>query len=426
MMGHAGGAAEVAKPTRHASRAALPCPGPDILTTATGATQTSWHERSTCVGEMEYVDTQARLVEVAERLAGARLVGADTEAAGYHRYVDRVCLLQLSTRSETFVIDTLEVHDLRPLAPIFGDPQVEMVFHDGDYDLRLLNRDFGAVVRGLFDTKIAAQFLGERTPGLAAVVEKYLGIRLEKKYQRADWAQRPLPPELVAYAAEDTKYLPALRDRLREELEARGRLSWAEEEFRIEEQVRWTPPAPEQEAYLRLKGTRDLTPRQLAALREVYQWREEVARARDVATFRVVSNETLVELARQMPSSLRALAGIPGLPRSLVGQHGREILEAIERARKLPPEALPVRPRGPGRPPPPDPEFFAAVERLRAARDAAATRLELDPGFLMPRFQLEELARRRPRTREELAELPGIRQWRVEAIGDELLAALWG
>jgi len=372
---------------------------------------------------MEYVKHNERVAEVAERLGEADLVAADTEAAGYHRYHDRVCLLQLATRAATYVVDTLEVTDLAPLAELFAAPEREVVFHDADYDLRILYRDFGLVVRGLFDTKLAAQFLGEPAIGLASLTEKYLGVRLEKKHQRADWAQRPLSADLLEYAAEDTRHLPALRDRLKAELEARGRVAWAEEEFRIAEAQVRTGPAEDANGYLRLKGTRDLNPRQLAALRELYAWRERTAEERDLAPFRVLTNDAMIEIARHFPRNIAGLAKLRGVPRSLPERSGSEVLEALERARALPESELPVRPRGPRRLPP-DPDFDALVERLRSARDRAADALKLDRGFLMPRSQLEELARRRPRTEAELAEIPDVRRWQVEAAGEFLLDVL--
>lgn len=373
---------------------------------------------------MEYVTDDRRLEEVAQALHGAAILAADTEAAGYHRYHDRACLLQLSTPTETFLVDPFAVERMETLAPVLADPATEVIFHDADYDLRLLHRDFGITVNNLFDTKIAAQFLGEPAIGLASLAEKYLGIRLAKKYQRADWAQRPLPPEMLDYAAEDTRYLPELREKLRAELIDKGRLAWAEEEFEIASGVRWAA-TPDPDAFMRLKGTRDLQPRELAVLREVYAWREAVAEARDAATFRVVSNDTLLELSRRMPTDLRALAETPGVPRWVTDRHGDEVLAAVRRALELPREQLPVRERGPRRPPP-DPEFEAAVDRLRAARDEVAQGLGLDRGFLMPRSQLEEIARAQPRDEQELAALPSVRRWQVEAAGDAILDALRG
>lgn len=374
---------------------------------------------------MRYVQSEPELEATAEEVAGAEAVAVDTEAAGYHRYFDRVCLIQLSTRSATYVIDTLAVPRVDGLGAVLESPSTEVVFHDADYDLRLLSRDFAVRVRGLFDTKIAAQFLGEPGIGLASLAEKYLGVKMEKKFQRADWAQRPLPSEMLEYAAEDTRHLLPLRDRLKERLVELDRLRWAEEEFRLQEETRWSAPVEDPDAYMRLKGTRDLRPRQLAALREVYAWREDVARSRDVATFRVMSNEALIELARRMPETPAGLSAVPGVARSQASRYGADLLAALERARAIPGDALPMRPRGKGRPPP-DPEFDAALERLRTARDEAAEKLGLDRGFLMPRSELEEIARQRPASLEELAAMPGMRQWRVEALGERIVEAVAG
>jgi len=371
---------------------------------------------------MEYIQTDDALSAIVPRLSGAPLLAADTEAAGYHRYRDRVCLLQLSTRSDNFVIDTLAVSSLAPIAPLFADDRPEIIFHDADYDLRLLNRDFGIEVHGLFDTKIAAQFLGESAIGLGALAEKYLGIRMEKKHQRADWAQRPLPEDMLAYAAEDTAHLPPLRDVLRRALAERGRLTWAEEEFRLMENARWQP-AEAESAFMKVKRARELEPRQLAALREIYEWRERTADARDVAAFRILSNEAMLEVARALPQRVADLTAIRGLPPSIVERRGQELIQAVQRALDLPADELPRFPRPPRRPPP-DPDFETRMDRLRAARDRIADELGLDRGFLMPRAQLEEIAKHRPRTLADLAELPDIRKWQVDVLGTKLIEAL--
>jgi ribonuclease D len=372
---------------------------------------------------MELIGSNAGLREIAAVLAEVRLFAADTEAAGYHRYHDTVCLLQLSTREQTFLVDTLSVESLDELAPLFASTEHEVILHDADYDLRLLARDFGIRVGGLFDTKIAAQLLGEPAIGLGALVEKYVGLKLDKKHQRADWAQRPLPPGMLAYAAEDTRHLPPLRDRLKEELQGAGRLHWAEEEFALREQARWEPDVNVDEGYLRIKNTRDLTPRQMAALRELHSWREDVARRRDVATFRVVGNEILITIARGLPKGVRELARLERVPGSIAERHGEEMVAAVQRALELPESELPRRERGPRRPPP-EPEFEEQVERLKRARDEAAAELQLDRGFLMPRQQLEAVARLKPQTPEALLGIADMRRWQVEALGSPLLSAL--
>jgi ribonuclease D len=371
---------------------------------------------------MEYIQSQTELDALGRRLSGAALLAADTEAAGYHRYSDRVCLLQLSTRDATFVIDTLAVTHLDALRDILSRQETEVVFHDADYDLRLLARDFDVHITKLFDTKIAAQFIGERAFGLGTLVEKYVGVKMDKKHQRADWAQRPLPEDMLAYAAEDTQHLPVLRDQLREALVGLGRLKWAEEEFQIGELTRWAQ-SDESEAYLRMKGARDLKPRQLAVLRELHAWREGAAEARDVATFRVLSNEILLELSRRMPTDAAGLEGIVGLTANVISRRGRELLEAVGRGASILESELPRFPRG-ARRPPPDAEFETRADKLRAVRDTVADALNLDRGFLMPRGQLEEIARVNPRSLAELETIEGIRKWQVEALGKELVAAL--
>ena len=372
---------------------------------------------------MEYLESPDALEALAERLRGSDLLAADTEAAGYHRYRDRVCLLQLSTRDETFVVDTLAIARLDPLATIFADTNREMLFHDADYDLRLLNRDFGFRIGKLFDTKIAAQFLGEPAIGLGALVEKYLGVVLDKKHQRADWGQRPLPQELLEYAAEDTRHLPALRDRLRELLEQTGRLHWAEEEFALMQQTRWTSEPIAGDGYLKVKGARELNGRQLAALRELHAWREEVAQSRDSAPFRILSNEALLELARVLPTQVSELSGTKGVSSSLVERRGGDLIAAVRRALDLSARDLPVFPRGPRRPPP-DANFEDRMERLRAARDQVADQLGLDRGFLMPRMQLEAVARLPQPTTSAIETVPDIRRWQVEVLGEALAAAV--
>ena len=226
------------------------------------------------------IQSQADLERLFERLKDEPLIAVDTEAASFHRYRDRVYLLQLSSRRETAVVDPLAVTSLEPLGAVLADKGIEIVFHDADYDLRLLNREYGFRAHTLFDTRIAAQLLNEPGVGLAALLEKYFGVRLDKRYQRADWSVRPLSPEMLEYAAADTRHLPELRDLLRNQLLEQGRLEWAEEEFQSLSRVGWPTSPPDEPGYLRMKGAKALPPRSLAVLRELFQWREDLAGAR--------------------------------------------------------------------------------------------------------------------------------------------------
>jgi ribonuclease D len=276
-------------------------------------------------------------------------------------------------------------------------------------------------VRNIFDTRVAAQLLGIRAFGLAALLEKYFGVKLDKKHQRADWSMRPLTPDMLEYAAQDTLHLLGLRDRLADQLVRMGRWEWAREEFALLDEIRWGDEE-ESTSFLRIKGARDLNRRELALLRELVAWRNEVARRADRATFRVLGNEPLFEIARTKPTTREALATIKGMPRSLLERASGDILDAVKRGMVLPDAELPRFPRTIRWER--DPEFDVRVAALRTARDAAALRLDMDPGVLCSRDRLEALARRNPATIEAMREIPELRRWQVQELGADFLAAL--
>jgi len=382
---------------------------------------------------VSYIRTPEALAEAIAALSREPLIAADTEAASFHRYHDRIFLIQLSSPSRTEIIDPLAVADLSPVGELLADPKVEKIFHDADYDLRILDRDYGFRARRLFDTRIAAQLAGEPAIGLAALLEKYAGVKLAKEHQKADWSRRPLPAAMLAYAAADTAHLPALREQLRARLTALGRLAWAEEEFTRLEDLRWTGAGAadgggrggpgEPEAFLRVKGAKALAPRQLAALRELYRWREAQGAELDRATFRIIGNDALLAVAKALPRAPGDLRAIAALPPSLAERHGPALLEGVRRALALPESELPRVERAPRQAR--DPAVEARVERLKAARNRAAAELGLDPGVLCGRSTLEAVARAQPppTDRAGLLRIGELRRWQIEAFGDGLLAA---
>lgn len=374
--------------------------------------------------QLTLVESQSELAEALAGLSNEPLLAADTEAASFHRYHDRVYLVQLSSRERTIIIDPLAVNDLALFGRLLADPKLEIVFHDADYDLRLLDQQYGFGATHVFDTRVAAQLLNEPAIGLAALLEKYLGVSLDKRFQRADWAGRPLSAEMLRYAAADTRHLPALRDILRTRLVDRGRLAWAEEEFALLEQVHWGPADGAEPGFLRVKGAKALRGRPLAALRELYQWREETAARTDRAAFRIVNTEPLLEIAKTLPTDVAGLRAIRGLGGELVERRGREILGAVRRAIELPENELPRIERGPRRAP--DPALDARIELLKAKRNELATRFELAPGVLCPNATLEAIARATPQTLDDLRAIPGVRRWQAEAFGEDLMEVVKG
>lgn len=370
----------------------------------------------------QLVATAPELVRLVKEWKREPVLAVDTEAASFHRYLNRIYLVQVSTRTTTSIIDPVAIEDLSPFGEILADPRIEVVFHDADYDLRLFDHQYGFKVRSLFDTRTAAELLSEPGLSLAALLERYFDVRIDKRFQRADWSARPLTEEMLAYAAADTRNLVALRDLLAERLEQTGRLAWAKEEFARLEHVRWTVDEDREPAWLRIKGAKALRPRQLALLRELHAWRVGQATRLDRAEFRILGNEALLAIAREAPESPEALGAIRGVGRDTAERRGRNLLAAVRRGLKVPEQDLPTVPRPPRRQR--EPEIEARTARLKSARTEVAARLGLDPGVICPNSVLDGIARANPTDLAGLRQVEGLREWQVKEFGKALLGAL--
>lgn len=379
---------------------------------------------------MPYVHIQdaSQATGLRQELEGARRIALDCEAAGFHRYSDRLCLLQLTTESRTYLLDPLAFDPSDLLRAPLENPDVRVIMHGADYDLRLLDRDLGIRLQGLFDTQVAAAMLGEKALGLQALLENRLGVSLSKKFQRADWAERPLSDGMLEYAADDTRYLMKLADLLTADLVAAGREAWAADECRaLEENALARPTTPEEpeDPVTRVKGARDLTPREVTALREAVEWRDSLARERDKAPFRIVGDQPLIEAVLTRPLDQRELADIKGFPSGLARGEGIELLQRFDRVAQLPDEELRPYPRnqrrGPGRPPP---EVEELAEKLKVARNRRAEELGLDRGTLLANAVVTAIAVEAPQDLAALARVEGMRKWQVEAVGPMLLEVL--
>ena len=368
-----------------------------------------------------YLDTVDAVDRFLADIADTRAIALDTEGASFHRFVDRIYLLQLSTDSHEAIIDPLPIGTPSRLGALLEDRAVEVILHDADYDLRLLHKDYGWRVTHLFDTRVAAQILGIKAFGLAALLEQFFGLKLDKKHQRADWSMRPLTADMLDYAAQDTRHLLGLRDILRAELEKKGRLHWAQEEFLRAEGTQWDVEEPDTSFY-RLKGARDLTRRELARLRELVRWRDGIAAELDRATFRVAGNEVLFELVRLAPTTRDGLFGVKGFPRGMSEARVADALQAIARGTAIAEADLPRFPKSArwDR----DPDFDERVARLKTFRDHMAVQLDLDPGVLCSRDRMEAAARRNPKRADDLLEVPELRRWQVEVLGEGFVKAL--
>ena len=367
------------------------------------------------------IDSSSQLAHLVSKIENETTIGVDLEADSMYHFQEKVCLIQMATANVNVVIDPLVIKDLSALKPIFNSNEIQKIFHGADYDVRSLYRDFKININNLFDTELASRFLGVPETGLEAVLKKKFEVTLDKKYQRKDWSRRPLPREMVAYAAEDARYLLPLARDLAAELKDKGRLSWVDEECELLSNVRPNLNGT-QPLYVNFKGAGKLDSRSLALLEALLQCRRDIARKKDRPLFRIISSRSLLGLAAAKPTDLKQLEKAGALSPKQISMYGRQVLAAINSAIKIPSKDLPVYPR---RKAPRIPAAAAErVKSLKQWRDRRAKELSLDPALILTKSLINTLAVQRPLKLSDLPRIKEIKQWQIREFGQEILAVL--
>jgi ribonuclease D len=369
------------------------------------------------INDPVWVDKPGDLANLTNILLQEPMIAVDTESNSLFAYQEQVCLIQFSTEMEDYLVDPLALNNLSVLEPVFANPAIEKVFHAGEYDLICMKRDFGFTFSNLFDTMLAARILGSTGLGLGTMLEQNFNIQVDKRLQRANWARRPLTPAMMDYARMDTHYLITLRDIFKEKLEQAGRLPLAEEDFRRLTRVAAGTQNNGAGACWRISGAQDLTPRQAAVLMELCAFREERARAINQPPFRVLTNQTLLELAQLMPRKFGELNKVFGLSQKLVDRYGSGLLAAVERGIVGPPAYRPPSQR-------PSDDVLWRLETLRNWRKLTAREMGVESDVIMPRDVLETIAERSPRSLEALSLIMEDFPWRLSHFGRQILDAL--
>lgn len=374
-----------------------------------------------------WVDDPAELEALARRLTTVPRVALDTEANSLHAYRERTCVVQLTTDVESAIVDPLALRDLSPLTRALAREDVEVVLHGGDYDITVLSRDHGMAFGRVFDTYVAATLLAEPRVGLADLAGTLLGARLDKRFQTADWAQRPISPEQRVYLQGDTQWLLPLRDLLAARLAERDLVEEAQIEFRRLAQRRGRPLALDPEGWRRLKGASSLGPEGRAVLHALWAWREAEAERRDVPPFKVLGPQALLTLADvPLPPDPRAL--LPGLHPREMQRYGREVRETVERG--LAAARAGQAPPAPARPVLSDDERRELRRQeklevlLRDWRRAEAAARAVPNLVVLPNPALEHLVAHGAADLEELAALPDVGPKRALRYGEALLKIL--
>jgi len=359
------------------------------------------------------VQTLNEFEKLVRDLSNQPRLAVDTESNSLHAYRERVCLIQFSTPETDYILDPLALEDLSALGPIFSNPRIEKIFHASEYDIICLRRDYGFSFSDIFDTMQAGRILGRKQAGLDRLLEDKFAIKINKRFQKADWGVRPLSPDLLLYARLDTRFLIPLRDLLKAELEEKGLWPLAQEDFAMACNPNGLKPKAESPHWNRFSARRDLTPRDLTVLSELVAFREQMAARLDRPPFKVLDDDRLIAIAKGAPSTLDDLMGI-GLTSRQVQYWGQPILDAVERGRENPP----VRRISPKRP---DDAYLKRLNKLKDWRKKAAAEMDVESDVVLPRPLLLALAER---GRGGYKEIMKCSPWRTERFGAQILKIL--
>lgn len=368
------------------------------------------------------VNTPACFADMLQALRGEPVISVDTESNSLFAYYHRVCLVQISLRDRDYVIDPLAVN-ITPLQEIFADPECQKIFHAAENDILGLKRDYDFTFNNVFDTMLAARILGWPQAGLAAILSTHYNVHLNKSLQRADWGRRPLNPELLAYAQLDTHYLLRLRAEQEAELRAMNRWQEALEVFERLPHVEWVEKPFDPDGFWNLPRVRELTSGSMAVLQQLYLWREQQARKEDRPPFKVLDQQTIVEISRRRPTEMSRLLQISGMTRGQTQRYGAAILDAVTRGLNAP------IPKPPRRQPNsnhnrPDAGASDRFDALRFWRTERARQRGVEPDVILTNEQLMTIARQSPTTVEELAATQVMGPWKLQEYGSAILQLL--
>jgi ribonuclease D len=365
------------------------------------------------------------LEQVAQQARAACQIALDTEFMGEGRYRTLLCLVQLAVPDgqgdeRIEIVDPLDGPlQGEPLADVLADPRIEVVVHAGRQDVALLRRTLRCEVSNIFDTQVAAGFLGMPAQcSYETLLSDMLGVRLAKSASFTRWDARPLSAEQLSYAREDVVHLTALAAELERRLKDAGRLRWAREECEFLEKV--SDERDLDAIFARLPRVRGMSAPSQSIARELVAWRESTARERDKPVQSVLGDAALVEIAKRKPTSERKLEDIRGVAQNSLRKRGGELLEAVQRGLQTTHEPLESDPR----PPQPRPDDVPLVALCEALVRARAREAGLAYELLAARADLQAIVI--AQRAGERADVRTLRGWRAELVGNELLELLDG
>ena len=369
----------------------------------------------------KFIESESELKNICDDLLKEKIIGVDLEADSMYCFKEKICLIQIATDRQAFLIDPFELKEISPFLKVLETKDIIKIFHGADFDIRSIDRDYKARVNNLFDTEIACRFLGIKERGLAALLKRNFNIDADKRYQKADWSKRPFDKGMIDYSIMDVAYLTKLYTIILQKLENKGRFSWAKEEFEIQEQVRYknNHSSP---LFKRFKGAGKLDARSLAVLENLLELRMQIAQKKDQPLFKIISNASITTLYINKPETIDQILEIKALSKRQVDLYGSFCVQAITKAMELEDEQLPLYPRT--KRAKRDFKVEKRIIRLKKMREKLSISMGIEPGFLLNNALISSIALQKPANSAQLLNIEHVRHWQVENIGENILEAL--
>ncbi|MCP3944361.1 MAG: ribonuclease D [Desulfobacteraceae bacterium] len=369
----------------------------------------------------KFIESDGELETVCEGLNREKIIGVDLEADSMHCFKEKICLIQIASKDQAFLVDPFLINDFSPFVTLLENREIIKIFHGADFDVRSLDREMGVRIENLFDTEIACRFLNVRERGLGALLKEHFDVYVDKKFQKVDWARRPLKDDMIAYSVGDVAYLIELHDRIKERLEKINRLSWAQEEFEAQASVKYESNH-KFPLFKKFKGAGKMDNRSLAVLENLLQVRMEQAEKKDLPLFKIMSSQSLLSLATLHPRAIETMVSIKALSKKQADMYGHLCQEAIVAALALSPGQLPSYPKV--RMPRKNPKVLERINLLKKMREKLSISIGMESGFLINNNLISAIAFANPRTHAALENLENMRNWQREALGDEIIKTL--
>lgn len=363
------------------------------------------------------IETKKQLEEMIPQLQNQAMIGVDTESNSLFEYEERICLIQFSTPDKDYLVDTIKLKDVSSLYEIFASKKIEKIFHAAEYDLMCLKRDFQFEFNNIFDTMISSRVLGFKSCSLQSLIYEYFNIKIEKKFQKANWGIRPLPKEMILYAQHDTHYLLDIRNILYKKLVDANKLDLAMEDFNRLTQVNPFVNNKNNDHYWKILKGRSLTTHDEAVLMNLYFFRETLAKQLNRPPFKVFGNQVILDLVKTAPKNETQLKEIRGLSEKIIQNYGHEILNAISSVTKNTSSLRKEKAK-------PSAQYLSRYEALKEWRKNKAKELCVESDIVLPKEHLELIAHQKRCELSDIQEIMNDIPYRFTKFGNEIYLVL--